>query len=172
MNSPRISIIAAIGATNRVLGKDNTLLWHIPEDMKRFKALTKDHVVIMGRKTMDSIFEYLGGPLPRRMNIVVTRNEDYSLPGVVRASSLEDALEKAQKLESGSEAKEKEVFIIGGAQIYTEGLAHADRLYLTLVKTDVEGDAYFPAYDAFTKKVSEEIGADGTYEYTFVTLEK
>lgn len=169
-NTPKISIIAALGDKNRVIGKDNKLLWHIKADLQRFKKLTHGHAVIMGRKTMDSILEYLGTPLPRRVNIVITRNEEYSHHGVIRASSIEDAIAKAKSIEDVNE--EKEIFIAGGAEIYKEALKYADRLYLTLVKTDVEGDAYFPEYSEFTKKISEDIGADGTHEYTFLTLEK
>lgn len=168
----KISMIAAIGEKNRVLGKDNTLLWDIKEDREYFKETTKGHVVIMGRKTMDSIFEYLGKPLPGRINIVVTRNEEYSVQGVIRANSLEDALEKGRALEPNDPSKEQEIFIIGGAQIYKDGMQYADKLYLTLVKTDLEGDAYFPEYNKFNEKISETFSADGKFEYRFVTLEK
>lgn len=170
MKNLPISIIAAIGDKNRVLGKDNKLLWHIKADLARFKKLTKGHAVIMGRKTMDSVLGYLGTPLPGRVNIVITRNEEYSHHGVIRASSLDDAIAKAKSIEDINE--EKEIFIAGGAQIYEEAIKVADRLYLTLVKTDIEGDAYFPPYPEFTKRVAEDIGADGEHEYTFLTLEK
>lgn len=166
---PRISIIAAVGM-GRVLGKDNRLLWHIPEDLKRFKTLTLGHPCIMGRKTFESIVSMLGKPLPDRTNIVLVKpDEDASAivgANVVIAHSIPEALQKAHSLD-------KEVFVIGGAQIYTQALRYADRLYLTLIEDKKEGDAFFPEYEhLFTKKVSEE---DGEYEglkYRWLTLEK
>jgi len=149
---PRVSMIAAVGR-NRELGLGNGLLWHIPEDLKRFKALTLGHPVIMGRKT----FESIGKPLPGRTNLVVSRS----------ALSLEDALAQAKKLDK------EEVFIIGGVQIYEQALPYADRLYLTLIEDTKEADAFFPEYEKlFTKKVSEEPREYEGLQYRWVTLEK
>ncbi len=166
---PRTSIIAAVGM-GRVLGKDNRLLWNIPEDLKRFKALTLGHPCIMGRKTFESIVAMLGKPLPGRTNIVLVKpDEDASViagADVVIAHSIPEALQKAHSLDN-------EVFVIGGAQIYAQALQHADRLYLTLIDDDKEGDAFFPEYETlFTKKVSEEDGESGGLKYRWVTLEK
>src|SRR3989304_9524647 len=122
IKQPQISIIAAIGR-NRELGKDNKLLWHIPEDMKRFKDLTTNQVVIMGRKTYESLPPKYR-PLPKRVNIVVTRDQNYSSEGAFVAHSVEEAIEKSRE-------HRKEIFIIGGAQIYELGIKYADRLYLT-----------------------------------------
>ena len=152
MDKPRVSMVAAIGR-NRELGRGNELLWHIPEDLKRFKALTLGHPVIMGRKT----FESIGKPLPGRTNLVVSRS----------ALSLEDALAQAKKLDK------EEVFIIGGVQIYEQALPYADRLYLTLIEDTKEADAFFPEYEKlFTKKVSEEPREYEGLQYRWVTLEK
>ena len=163
---PRISIIAALGK-DRAIGKDNRLLWHIPEDLKRFKTLTLGHPVVMGRKTFESIVTQLGKPLPGRTNIVVTRDTAWRHDGVEVAHTIEDALEKANGI------GQEEVFVIGGAQVYTQALPFADRLYLTLVDSDQEGDAFFPPYEnIFTKKVFEEAHMDEPIPYRFVTLEK
>ena len=148
---PRTSIIAAVGR-NRVLGKNNRLLWNIPEDLRRFKALT------------------LGKPLPGRTNIVLVKPEEdaSALAGenVVIANSIPEALQKAHSLDN-------EVFVIGGAQIYTQALHYADRLCLTLIDDDKEGDAFFPEYESlFTKKISEEEGESGGLKYRWLTLEK
>lgn len=176
-----ISAVAAIGK-NRVLGKNNELLWPIPDDLKRFKELTMGHPVIMGRKTFESILSTLKKPLPDRTNIVVTRSK--KLPKlnaeqsegeavgvfceVILADSVKDAIEKAC-VASGSE----EIFIIGGAQIYEQALPFVDRLYLTLIEAEEEGDAFFPPYETiFTKKLSEESREHNGLKYKWVTLEK
>ena len=166
---PCTSIIAAVGR-NRVLGKDNRLLWNIPEDLKRFKTLTLGHPCIMGRKTFDSIVAMLGKPLPGRNNIVLVKpDEDASNlagTGVIIAHSIPEALQKAHSLDN-------EVFIIGGAQIYTQALPYADRLYLTLIDDEKEGDAFFPEYEKlFTKKLSEETRKHNGLKYSWVELEK
>lgn len=166
MDKLMVSIIAALGR-NRVLGKDNRLLWHISEDLKRFKTLTLGHPCIMGRKTFESIFAILGKPLPDRTNIVVTRDPQWKSDGVVVAHSVEDALAKAEELDK------KEAFVIGGAQIYEQALLSADRLYLTLIEDEKDGDAFFPEYESlFTKKVSEEEHEQGGLKYRWLTLEK
>ena len=166
---PRTSIIAAVGR-NRVLGKNNRLLWNIPEDLRRFKALTLGHPCIMGRKTFESIVAMLGKPLPGRTNIVLVKPEEdaSALAGenVVIANSIPEALQKAHSLDN-------EVFVIGGAQIYTQALHYADRLCLTLIDDDKEGDAFFPEYEnLLPKKVSEEEGESGGLKYRWFTLEK
>jgi dihydrofolate reductase len=129
-----IVIIAAV-ARNRVIGKDNRLLWNIPEDMAHFKALTAGHTVIMGRKTWESLPPRFR-PLPGRRNIVISRQPDYAAPGAEVADSLENAL----KLASTAAV----VFVIGGEQIYTQAIAVADRLEITEVDLAPEGDAWFP----------------------------
>jgi dihydrofolate reductase len=159
-----ISIIAAIGK-NRELGKDNKLLWHIPEDMKRFKELTTGNVVIMGRKTYESLPESFR-PLPKRTNIVITRDKNYSDRGVIVSNSIEAAINEAKKLD-------KETFIIGGAQIYSQSIKYADKLYLTLVdKTYGDADAFFPDYSDFGKVILEQNNRSEGLQYKFIELVK
>lgn len=156
-----MSAIAAI-ATNRVIGHGNKLLWNIPEDMKYFREVTRGHAVVMGRKT----FESIGRPLPNRLNIVITRDQNFSAEGVTVCHSLEEALNFAREKES------EEVFIIGGAQIYTQALPFTDRLYLTIVHKDFEGEAVFPEHKEFTNVVSQKDSRDANLEYTFLVLER
>lgn len=164
MKSPRVSLIAAIGK-NRELGRGNDLLWYIPDDLKRFKALTTGHPVIMGRKTWDSLPKK-ARPLPNRTNIVVSR-QSTDAPGATVVSSIEQALEHARTLDT------EEIFVIGGAQIYTQALPHANRLYLTLIDDTQSADVYFPEYEtAFTKKLSDEIREHNGLKYSWVTLER
>lgn len=126
-----ISIIAAIGKNNE-LGKKNTLLWHMPADMKYFRETTKGHPVIMGRKT----FESIGSPLPNRKNIVITRDRDYTHQGIEVVHSLVEAMSLFNK---------EEIFIIGGAEIYKQAMPLASRLYITHVDAEDKGaDAFFP----------------------------
>ena len=127
----RISIIVA-AAENNVIGGNNRLLWRLPNDMKWFKAITTGHTVIMGRKTYDS----MGRALPNRRNIIISRDTTLRIEGVEVANSLEDALRRA--------ADEDEVFIIGGGEIYKQAWDKADKLYLTRVHTEQEGDTYIP----------------------------
>lgn len=126
-----ITIIAAAGANNE-LGKDNDLVWHLPDDFKRFKQLTTGHCIIMGRKT----FESFPKPLPNRTHIVITRNGDYRKEGVLIVSTLEEALQKAEH--------DPQPFIIGGGEIYSLGMAVADKIELTRVHGTFEADTYFP----------------------------
>lgn len=160
---PKISLIAAIASGNRALGKDNQLIYKIPEDLKRFRELTLNHVVITGRKT----FESIGRPLPDRTNIVITRDLDYSKPGTIITHSLEEALKIAKEKETD------EIFIIGGGQIYQEAIGLADKLYLTIVEGNPEADTFFPDYSDFKKKVwqSKEQKSDG-FRYKFLELER
>ena len=164
-----ISIVVALGngrLHNRVLGKDNKLLWHIPDDLKRFKALTRGHPVVMGRKTFESIVAVIGKPLPERTNIVITRDAQWQYQGALRAGSLEEGIELAKKAPGADE-----IFIGGGGQIYAAALPLVDKLYLTLIEDDKEGDSYFPAYEhLFTKKVFEEKREWNGLKYTWVDL--
>lgn len=153
-----ISIIAALGK-NRALGLGNELLWPIPDDLKRFKELTTGHAIIMGSKTYESI----GKPLPNRTNIIITRNEEYDAPGAIITHSLEEAIEKAG---------DGEVFIIGGAQIYTLALPFADKLYLTLINDEKEADAFFPDYSEFKKETLIEEREFEGIKYSWVNFEK
>lgn len=148
-NKPIISIIVAT-ALNNCIGLDNDLPWHIPADLKRFKEITIGKPVIMGRKTFQSIHDRLGKPLPDRTNIIVSRS-GFDANGTITAPDIETAIEKAK--ETGTD----EIMIIGGAQIYDLALPHANRLYLTRVHTNVDGDAFFPPIDQTKwKEISKE----------------
>ena len=175
-----ISIIVAIGK-NRELGKENKLLWHIPEDFKRFKNLTSGHVVIMGRKTYESLPEKFR-PLPSRTNIVITRNQAWTPLGCTVYHSLEEAIEKEATFASSfakasadkkASASRGEIFIIGGASIYKQGIKYADKLYLTLVEKEYpDADAFFPDYPEFKKVVFVENHNSGNIKFKFIELEK
>lgn len=163
MQKPIVSAIAAFGARTRALGKDQTLIWDMPKDRKRYSKITSGHPLIMGRKT----FESIGRPLPKRTNIIVTRNPDYEAEGCLVVHSLEEALAKARELDK------EEIFINGGSFIYREALPHTDRLYLTLVDSDKEGDVFFPEYEKeFTRVIEREEGVDNSIGYTYLTLER
>lgn len=157
-----ISIIVAI-ADNGIIGDKNALLWNIKEDMRRFRTTTTGHPVIMGRKT----FESIGRPLPKRTNVVITRG-DNTFEGCEVAHSLEEAIAMFPK--------EEEVFIIGGAQIYSQALSIADKLYLTIVHRNYEGDTAFPKFDmAEWREISrEEFERGEEYDgaFTFIDLER
>ena len=159
--SGRLAMIAAM-SRNRVIGRDNALPWHISADLKHFKRTTLGKPVVMGRKTYESI----GRPLPGRTNIVVTRQPDYSAPGVRVATSTESALALASEVATGDGASE--VMVIGGEQLYRSLLPHAERLYLTEVDAEVEGDAFFPELDAGWQPVSEESGEENGWRFRFV----
>lgn len=162
MPKPRISLIAAL-SENRVIGKAGAIPWYLKDDFRRFKERTTGHVIIMGRKTHESI----GRPLPGRTNIVITRDTAREIPGCVVVGSLTEALSNAQEIES------KEIFVIGGGQIYAEALPEADRLYLTLVHAIMDGDAFFPEYShIFGKVVESEDSEEGGYRLTYLTLER
>lgn len=130
----QLSIIVAI-ANNQVIGINNTLPWHLPEDLKRFRALTTGHHIIMGRKT----YESLGRLLPGRTTVIVTRNRDYKVEGALIADSLEHALALC--------SNDDEPYLIGGAELYKHGLSLATKLYITEVNLEVAGDAFFPQVD-------------------------
>ena len=141
-----ISIIVAV-ARGGVIGADGKMPWHIPEDLQYFKRTTTGHVIVMGRKT----FESLGRPLPNRTNVVVTRQKDYRPEGVEVVHSLEDAVRKYP-----------DAFIIGGAEIYRQALTLADKLYLTRIDAAYEGDTFFPDWsEADWQLVSSEHHARG-----------
>lgn len=129
-----LSLIVAV-ANNNVIGSNNTLPWHLPEDLKRFRALTTGHHIIMGRKT----YESLGRLLPGRTTVIVTRNKNFKLEGALVAHSLESAAALCQN--------DDEAFLIGGAELYLDGLKFVSKLYITEVDINVKGDAFFPALD-------------------------
>jgi len=163
-----LSLIAALGE-NRVIGVDNSMPWHLPGDFKYFKATTLGKPIIMGRKTWDS----LGRPLPGRLNIVVSRQVDLQLEGAEVYPSLEAAVARAQEwaLEQGTD----EVMLIGGAQLYTQGMDQADRLYLTRVALSPEGDAWFPEFDLAQWKLvsnTENPALDDKPAYNFEVWER
>ncbi len=141
-----INIIVAI-SENNVIGRGNDIPWYIPKDLEHFKKLTTGNTVIMGRKTYESLpKEYR--PLPNRVNIVITRDKSYQAKGCLVVNSLEEALRKSDN--------NREIFIIGGGQIYREGLKFAERIYLTKIHKNIEGDTYFPKLNKFWKLVDEE----------------
>lgn len=146
----KVSMIAAM-SKNRVIGKDNALPWHLPNDLRFFKESTMGKPIVMGRKT----FESIGRPLPGRANFVVTRDPEWSHEGVVVVKDLAKAIRLAG--DSADETGADEIMVIGGQQIYTQTLPRANRLYLTLVDTEIEGDAFFPDFpETEWRVVSEE----------------
>ncbi len=158
-----ISLIAAIQKKDRGIGLKNELLFRISDDLKRFKALTSGHPIIMGRKTFESIGKR---PLPNRTNIVITRQE-LSQEGVVFVHSLEEAIVKAKETDEN-------IFIIGGAEIYTQALPFTNRLELTIVDSDVLADTFFPEYGEFSKVIQKENRSDeqSGLQYEWLTIEK
>jgi len=158
-----ITIIAAIGK-NHELGKENDLIWHLPNDLKRFKKVTAGHHVIMGRKT----FESLGKPLPNRTNIIITRNSNYSAKGCVIVHSLDEAIDAARA--------DANPYILGGAEIYKQAMHIADVLDLTHVDAVLEADAFFPEIDPTKwKEIAREDHSKDEkhqYDYSFVTYKK
>lgn len=192
MAKPQISIIVAV-SKNRAIGKANRLLFDLPDDLKRFKKITKNHTVVMGQKT----FESIGRPLPDRTNIVITDNMNYRAPGAIMVHSIEEAIKKASSLspllsKEGSGEVEKsstapqpppwkggeeknEIFIIGGGQIYRQFLPLADKLYLTIVDSEADGDTFFPDWRRdFTKEVFREERKDPKtgLRYAWIDLER
>lgn len=156
-----VSLIAAV-SRNNVIGKDNDLPWNLPDDMKYFMQTTSRHHVIMGRKNYESIPEKFR-PLPSRVNIVVTRKRDYEAPGCHVVHSLEDAFAIPMQSE------QEEVFVIGGADIFRQSLPYADRLYLTEIHAEVEGDILFPEFDRSEWKELSRVPheADDRHRYPF-----
>jgi dihydrofolate reductase len=156
-----LSLIAAV-ARNRVIGINNTLPWHLPEDLKRFRALTTGHHIIMGRKT----YESLNRLLPGRTTVIVSRNPDYSVPGALTATSLRRAVEIC--------GNDEEAFLIGGAELYLDGLKLANKLYLTEIDAEFEGDVFFPAINfAEWQEVAREshISAQGL-NFNYITYQR
>lgn len=159
-----ISLVVA-KSENNVIGNDNQLIWHLPNDLKHFKEITSGHPIIMGRKT----FESIGRPLPNRTNVVITRNKDWQADGVVVAHSLESAIEKAKAID-------EEIFIIGGGKIYEQAMELADILEVTEVEHDFEGDTHFPVIDTeIWKEISRETHSKDEkhpYQYSFVRYQR
>ncbi len=159
MNKPIISLIVAM-ANNRVIGKNNQMPWHLPADLQHFKTITLGKPIIMGRKTYESI----GRPLPGRKNIVISHNSNYKLDGCETVTSLEKALKLVNNVE--------EVMIIGGGFLYAQTLHHANKLYLTFIDLDIDGDTIFPDFEKLNIK---EVKRDkylkdekNIYNYEFV----
>ena len=159
-----ISIIVAV-AENNAIGKDNKLLWHISDDLKRFKKLTTGHIVIMGKKTFDSL---PNGALPNRTNIVITDDINDKFEDCIMAYSIEDALDKSDD--------NKEIFIIGGGSIYKQFLKYANKLYLTKVHKSFEGDVFFPEIDINEWKLIEQESFEPddktTFAYSYLIYKK
>ena len=157
-----LSLIVA-ASTNNAIGKQNSMLWHLPEDLKFFKNTTWGMPVIMGRKT----YEAVGKPLPGRTNIIVTTNKNWSAENTIIASSTEEAIKAA------NETNAKEIFITGGGEIYKQTLPIADKVYLTRVHTVIDGDAFFPEMDLNTWEIvfEKQVKADGKnkFDMTFQT---
>ena len=155
-----LSIIAVIGK-NRELGKDNKLLWHLSDDLKRFREITKGHPVIMGRKT----FESIGRPLPDRDNIVITSDRTYEKEDIKVVYTLDEALQIADSSKGNDE-----IFIIGGGSVYAQAIDRADRLYLTVVDGSADADTFFPDYSRFTKIIFQEEREEEGVRFTYLTL--
>ncbi len=158
-----ISLIVAM-AENRVIGRDNTLPWRLPNDLRYFRRVTMGHPIIMGRKNYASI----GKPLPGRTNIVVTRDRHFAAPGCTVAHTIDDALAAA--------GDDPEIFIIGGAELYTQTLARAQRLYVTQIHAEVAGDVHFPDVRAAdwheVARERHEADAEHAFAYSFLTWER
>ena len=163
MENRELTIIAAV-SINNVIGNKNKLIWDLPNDLKRFKELTTGHSVIMGRKTFDS----LPNPLPNRDNIIITRNTDYSNPDIKVCSSIEDAINLTKT--------DSQPFIIGGGEIYSQTINLVDKIELTRVYKEFDGDAFFPEIplDNF-ELINEErynCNAENEFDYSFLTYKK
>ena len=164
INSKNLITLIAAASENNVIGKDNKLIWHLSDDLKHFKDLTKGHVVIMGRKT----FESMPKALPNRTNIIITRKTDYLVNDAIVVNSLNQALEKA--------VGDNQPFIIGGGEIYSLAIKIVDRIELTRVHTELEGDAYFPEID---HNIWEEVSREKrlkdekhNYDFSFIRYNK
>jgi len=156
-----INLIVAI-SRNRVIGKENQLPWHLPEDLKRFRLITNNNVVVMGRKTHLSI----GKVLPNRLNVILSRDTKWYNPlgdNCVVCYSVEEVIEKF---------KYRDLFIIGGSEIYNQFLPHTDKIYLTLIDKDFEGDTYFPNLGDNWKEVERETFEKEDYRFHFILLNK
>lgn len=164
----KISMIAAV-SENRVIGKDNDMVWSLPDDMKFFMQKTSGHNVIMGRKNYESLPPKYR-PLPNRVNIIMTRNSEYNVQGAMVVGSLPEALKIAE------DNKEEEVFIIGGGEIYKLGLEIADVMYITEIKSEFEGDAFFPEFNQNAwqevERIHHPVDEKHRHEFDFVTYER
>lgn len=160
----RVALVVA-AAENGVIGDDNRLIWRLPDDMKRFKALTMGKPVLMGRKT----FESIGKPLPGRTNIVITRNQELVISGCTIVHSLSQAIQEARRVANGAD----ELAVIGGAEIYAQALSSADVIHLTRVHTTIAGDAVFPSLKPadWVERVVERHIADERHAYAFSFIE-
>ncbi len=160
-----LSIIVA-ASTNNVIGKDGKMPWHLPNDLKHFKNITWAMPVIMGRKT----FESMGKPLPGRKSIIITRQKDYKPDGTIAVQSLEDAIAAAKEMDV------KEVFVIGGGEIYRMAWGKASRIYLTRVQLETAGDTFFPEIDVTEWKLTNQKNFEGDeknpFPHSFQTWEK
>lgn len=165
----KLALIWAM-SNNRTIGRNNALPWHLPEDMKYFKRVTMGKPIIMGRKTWESI----GRPLPGRTNIVITRDRNFHADGIKIVHTLDEAIALAEKISFIDGAEE--VVVIGGAEIYALSLPKADRLYMTQVHADVEGDAHFPEFNIneWREIARENHNSSETnpYPYSFLILER
>ncbi len=161
----RISIIVAVAEEN-VIGKNNQLLWHLPADLRHFKELTTNQVVIMGRKT----FESIGKLLPNRISIIISRNKNFFVNGAIIVDSVEKSLSEALNFQG------REIFIIGGAEIYSQTLHLANKIYLTKVNANFDGDSFFPKIENSEWKIIERVDyqADekNIFSYSFIIYEK
>jgi len=161
---PGLAILAAVSA-NRVIGLNNALPWRLPADLKHFKQLTTGHIVVMGRRT----FESIGKPLSDRTNVVLSRQRDLDVPGIITARSIQEVLDHFAN-------DDKQIFVIGGAEIYRQTLPLCQRLYLTEIQQDFIGDTFFPKYDRNNwLEVSREIHHktdENSLEYHFVILDR
>lgn len=164
MDSTRSLICHIVAASsNNVIGVQNTLPWDIPEDLKFFKTKTLGRPVIMGRKT----YESLGKALPKRLNIVLSRQADFKLKDATVFTHIEDAIKLAQEHGEG-----KEIFIIGGGHIYLQSITLVDRIYLTRIHKDFEGDAFYPTIPSEHFTLSKQVDRDGDPAYSFFTYDK
>ena len=156
-----LSLIVAI-AKNRVIGVNNTLPWHLPEDLKRFRALTTGHHIIMGRKTYDS----LGRLLPGRTTVIVTRNQNYKVEGAIVVHSLEAAIAAC--------GDDNEAFLIGGAELYKDGLKLGNKLYVTEIDAEYEGDAFFPEFEMneWESGQCESHQAENGLRFSYITYQR
>lgn len=157
-NKIRLSLVVA-ASENNVIGKDNQLLWHLPNDLKFFKNTTWGMPVIMGRKT----FESFGKPLPGRTNIVITRQENWSAEKVIVVKSMDEAIQQSSSMDA------REAYIIGGGEIYKQSMGIADRIYITRVHAVLEGDTWFPEIDKnkFELISSLPFPADDAHQYAY-----
>lgn len=167
MTPLRLSLLVAM-AKNRVIGRNNQLPWHLSADLKHFKFLTMGQTIVMGRKT----FESIGKPLPGRANIIITRQTGYEVPGATVVNSLEDALLICEETSVGN----SENFIIGGEKLYRQTLKLCQRIYITEIQRDFEGDVYFPEFDLIdweeTQRDKHISDSDDRLEFHFVVLDR